>query len=267
MQIPVDKWYPAVFKRCSRRQFNARNLPESILSHLLSFTQNLNRHIQGARAVVVTDEPEEIFKGAIGSYGKIKGAPAYVAFLGNMKDPNVQEKVGILGEFFILEATSIGLATCWVGGFFKPDVAQAHINFDSDEQVIAISPLGFVEDKFTLEEKLMSSLVTSRKRKNLETLLVGSSEVPLSNWVSTALEAARLAPSAVNRQPWRFTLENEVLRVSVDNGRDSSHVSKRLDCGIAMAHIEVGAKYMGVTGEWKFLEGLDVAQFKPLLKC
>jgi len=84
-----------------------------------------------------------VFKGAIGSYGKIKGAPAYVAFIGKLEDPNIQEKVGYIGECLILEATSMGLATCWVGGFFRPDVVSKHITIRQNERVLAVSPLGY----------------------------------------------------------------------------------------------------------------------------
>jgi hypothetical protein len=53
-------------------------------------------------------------------------------------------------------------------------------------------------------------------------------------------------------------VENGTIRISLDNGRDSYHISKRLDCGIAMAHIEIGANYQGVKGQWEYLENPDV---------
>jgi hypothetical protein len=38
-------------------------------------------------------------------------------------------------------------------------------------------------------------------------------------------------------------------------------VSKRLDCGIAMLHIEIAAMSFGISGEWQFLNGPQVARF------
>lgn len=262
MKIPVDKWYTAIFRRRSRRQLDGRALPGDIVDSLLDFSRQLNDQVKGARAVLVTENPDEVFKGAVGSYGKIKGAPAYVAFLGNIKDPHVQEKVGYLGEFFILEAISRGLATCWVGGFFRPEVVRDQIGITKDEQVLAVSPIGFAENRFTLEEKIMSGFATNYKRKNLKTLSSFVDRYPLPIWISSALEAARLAPSAVNRQPWRFSVENDTIKISVDNDRDSYHIST-LDCGIAMAHVELGANHEGFAGQWEYLSGLDVARFKP----
>jgi len=66
------------------------------------------------------------------------------------------------------------------------------------------------------------------------------------DWIISALEAARMAPSAVNRQPWRFSVEeDDSIKISVDSFRDPYRISKRLDCGIAMVHIEVGAGHIG----------------------
>lgn len=262
MQIPADKWYSAIFQRLSRRQFEERSLPEEIIDRLSVVARQLNDDVPGARAVLVTENPSAVFKGAVGAYGKIKGAPAYVAFVGNMEDSSVQEKVGRLGEIFVLEATSLGLATCWIGAFFRPNLVRSQINIDSDEQVLAVSPIGFAKEHYTLEEKLMSGIVMSRKRKNLEELYLNKPTEPLSPWVQSALEAARIAPSAVNRQPWRFSVENEAIKISVDNSRDSYHISKRLDCGIAMAHIEIAANHEGVVGQWEHLSSPDVARFR-----
>ena len=67
---------------------------------------------------------DKVFRGMIGSYGRINGAPAFIAFIGDMQSQYVQEEVGYTGEGIILEATALGLGTCWVGGFFKPDVVK-----------------------------------------------------------------------------------------------------------------------------------------------
>ncbi|MGE5591322.1 MAG: nitroreductase family protein [Bacillota bacterium] len=85
-----------------------------------------------------------------------------------------------------------------------------------------------------------------------------------SEWLSLALEAARLATSAVNRQPWRFVSEGEdVLVEEVVSAWPSGHISRRLDCGIAMLHFELGARRGGRTGTWTLLSEPRVARFEP----
>lgn len=263
MQIPEAKWYDAIFRRRSRRQFNRKVLSQEIVNHFLDFSRELEKNIDGARAVIITSDSDKVFRGAIGSFGKIRGASAYVAFIGNMEDLNVQEKVGYIGECFILEATFLGLATCWVGGFFRPDVVKSQITIKHNEQVLAVSPLGYAPEKYSSEEKLMSGFPMGHKRKKMESLCLNGFNREWPDWIISALEAARMAPSAVNRQPWRFSVEeDDSIKISVDSLRDPYRISKRLDCGIAMVHIEVGAGHKGVRGRWEYLQNSDVAIFK-----
>jgi len=212
---------------------------------------------------IITHSIDSVFKGALSHYGKIKGAPLCVAFIGDIRDPYVHEKVGFVGEGIIIEATACGLGTCWVGGFFRPDVAASLAQVYEHEKVLAVTPVGYPADKISLEEKIMTGFGRTHKRRPLEELVTGiKHEMPV--WIRQALEAARIAPSAVNRQPWRFAVTQNSITISVDTMKDTYHISKRIDCGIAMLHIEVAALSCGVQGEWKFLTPPDVAQYSIL---
>ena len=81
-------------------------------------------------------------------------------------------------------------------------------------------------------------------------------------WIGTALDAARLSPSAVIRQPWSFYVERNNITISVRSPGMEFNVAKRLDCGIAMLHMEVAALSHGVQGEWEFLKAPQVARFR-----
>ena len=263
MNIPAARWNEAIYQRHSRRQFDKKPLPEEIVDKLLVCQKGLNQHLPGAKVIFKNQDPNAIFSGIIGSYGKIKDAPTYAAFIGDMRDPNVQEKVGYLGEFFILEATALGLATCWVGGFFRPEAVAQEVKLEEYEKVLSVTPVGFVDSQYSFTEKMMSGMAGSKKRKALNELCL-SQEKTWPGWIKPALEAARVAPSAVNRQPWRFTVEDKSIKVSVDSERsvaDISKISKRLDVGISMAHIEIAALQHGVEGHWQYLESPDVARF------
>ena len=77
------------------------------------------------------------------------------------------------------------------------------------------------------------------------------------------MELARIAPSATNRQPWRFAREDDGSVRLFFEGSDTPVISKRLDCGIAMLHFELGAREMGASGSWRLLSGRDVALWVP----
>ena len=108
MEIPVNSWLNAINVRHSRRAFTGESLPEDKL-HRLETIANEFKPFRGARAVVVKDPPENVFKGAIGSYGKVKDAPHFIAFIGDTSVLEVQEVTGYLGEGIILEATSMDI--------------------------------------------------------------------------------------------------------------------------------------------------------------
>jgi len=262
MDIPSSRWHLAIEKRRSRRHFDP-NLPigRAALA-ALDMVCNQFAPFPHARSRLVTESAKSVFKGIIGSYGKIKDAPAFIAFIGNMDAPFVQEEVGYTGEGIILEATALGLNTCWVGGFFRPEIVASLIEVSSKERVLAITPVGYAQESESWEEKLMTDFGRSRNRLPLSKLVRGLPRERWPDWVNVSLEAARLAPSATNRQPWSFDVQDDGITILVRTMRPGFNVSKRLDCGIAMLHLEVAAIDCGCKGEWEFLPSPQVAKFK-----
>jgi len=260
MEIPASRWYRVIEKRRSWRRFELRPLGSKILAHINSICNDF-RPFPDARAVLVTHGPETVFRGAIGPYGKIKGAPAFVAFIGNMENPYSQEQVGYTGESIILEAEAMNLATCWVAGFFRRKVVESLIRIDKNERVMAITPIGYATKRQSFEERIMTGFGITHKRKKLSGLVAGLDESEWPEWIKFSLEAARLAPSAVNRQPWRFHIEPDSITVSVNVMKREYGISKRLCCGIAMLHIEIAALNCGIKGNWEFLKQPQVAKY------
>jgi nitroreductase len=262
MNIPFSRWHPAIDKRRSRRYFDP-NLP--IAPEVLAALDNVCNQFAPfphARSRLVTESADSVFKGIIGSYGKIKDAPAFIAFIGNMDDPFVQEEVGYTGEGIILEATALGLNTCWVGGFFRRETAASLVEVSNKERVLAITPVGYARESESWEEKLMTRFGRSHNRLPLSKLVRGLPKEKWPNWVTVSLEAARLAPSAANRQPWGLDVQDDGITVFVRTMGPEFNVSKRLDCGIAMLHLEVAASDSGCRGEWELLPSPLVGKFK-----
>jgi len=261
MDIPFSRWHGVIEKRRSRRRFDP-NLP--IAPETLAALDKVCNHFAPfphARSRLVTESAETVFKGIIGSYGKIRDASAFIAFIGNMDDPFVQEEVGYMGEGIILEATALGLDTCWVGGFFRPEIAGSLVKASSNERVLAVTPVGYAREFKSWEEKSMTRFARSHSRLPLSKLVKGLPREKWPDWVNICLEAARRAPSAANRQPWGFDVQENSITVFVRSRGPESNVSKRLDCGIAMLHLEVAAADSGCMGEWEFLPSPQVAEF------
>ncbi len=263
MEIPASRWFSAIRTRRSRRRFDQILVSPDLLAKLGKVCAEL-QPFPHARVVLVNESPKRLFKGIVGPYGKIKGAQAFIAFIGDMDSPNVQEEVGYTGEGIILEAEALSLATCWVAGFYRRDVASSLVEMSENERILAITPVGYSAERESIEERLMTGFGWTHRRKSLSSIVKGVSEAKWPEWVRAALEAVRFAPSAVNRQPWIFQVEPESITISVNKPGLEFNIDKRLDCGIAMLHIAVAALYYGTKGRWEFLEAPYVARFEAV---
>jgi hypothetical protein len=251
-------WHQAIPVRESRRSFRPTDIEGNKMDRIDRLCREF-RPFQQARAELVVRSPERVFRGLVGGCGGVSGARCYLAFIGGTAKPAAEEGIGYTGEAIILEATLLGLGTCWVSGFFRPGAVGGDVRLGPHERVFAVSPLGYATRERTAKDRIYSALVGSKSRKPLASIVSGSPPEP---WQSKAVEAARLAPSAVNRQPWRFSLAPGAITISVDAPRNRERYPSRLDCGIAMLHLELGALAAGVTGTWTILPSPDVALFE-----
>lgn len=278
--MPVAEWAAAIVVRHSARTYTGRAVDPVLLDRLQHFCGCLPA-AEVARVVLVRDVPDSVFTGFVGSYGRVLGAPSALLMIGMEAEPAVQESLGYLGEAVILEATSLGLGTCWVAGFFDRPLAAALVALAPGERVLAISPIGDAQARLRTGERVLKRFVGAHKRKGVEEIASGFAPELWPAWAAEGVRLARVAPSAVNRQPWRFELEaapaasaavargpvaaaeptGSVIISTVIKGSEGN-ISRRLDCGIAMLHFEVGARLMGAPGRWEVLEAPEVARYQ-----
>jgi hypothetical protein len=263
MDIPAESWRRAIEQRYSRRSFSDQRIDEDMLLRLEALCETINASEDGVRVIVAPEMTAGVFRGIVGAYGKVSGAPSGLIFLGNTATTHINERVGYHGEAAVLEATALGLDTCWVGGFFSREKAASYAVLAPEEQVFAVSPLGYAQATTSFSEKMLKRMAKSHKRKPLEEIAPGIESGTWPEWAVDAAAAARVAPSAVNRQPWRFRMEEASVVLYLDSPKDSYQIAKRLDCGIAMMHFETAALSKGMPGDWTFLEGTEVARYTP----
>jgi len=282
--MPVTAWAEAIAIRGSTRTYDGSLVTPESLDDLERLCEGLPAS-EIARVVVVREAPSDVFTGVIGSYGRINGAPSVLLIVGTESASAVQESAGYLGEAAILEATSLGLGTCWVAGFFDRERASALVRLEPGERILAVSPLGNAPRKPPGRDRLFKRAVKAHQRKPLDEIAPGFDPATWPDWAVNGVRLAQAAPSAVNRQPWRFRFdaggsreltqpdvprEQTNPQVSVSAGTVTvstiqkgyeGKVSRRLDCGIAMLHFEIGARAMGALGKWEVLEAPGVARY------
>lgn len=258
----VERWLKAVPLRHSRRSYTGEPVPSGSLDALESLAASF-RPWSRVRAVLVREAPASVFLGIVGSYGGISGAPSAIVLVGEKDVPG--ERIGYVGEALVLEATALGLDTCWVGGFFSAAATRRLVSMEDGERVHAIIALGHAQQQVSRKERVLFGQGRAKHRRALEEIAGGAEGWP--TWVRQGLEAVRVAPSAMNRQPWRFSYDEgservpESIVVSFD-GPDAPKISKRLDCGIAMLHFELGVMAEGVRGTWESLDSPQVARYE-----
>lgn len=250
----AERWYKAIFSRYSVRAYDGRTVPRDMQDEIEKLIEGFSPMCNGARAVLLEDGAEEILRGFLGAFGRIRGADMLLVLIGEASYPNHEVAVGFLGEGIILHATSLGLGTCWVSGTYSRRAVEARVKLGDSEKVMAVSPIGFAKrPRQGVGERAVEPPKGLHRRKPLRSMIRGLPVKDFPLGYLEALEAARLAPSAVNRQPWRFTVESDGIAVSAARFELLPMAARKLDCGISMLHLEAAACVNGIRGEWEFL--------------
>ena len=164
-------------------------------------------------------------------------------------------------ESLVLYATSIGLGTCWVGGTFKKGQFAKAMEVKEGEILPIVVPIGYAKEKKSLIDKTMRFISKCDKRKQWnEIFYFRDFSCPLTQHCTLdgfkdMFENVRLAPSAVNKQPWRIVKRGNEFYFYVNEDKEEKKESicdiKRIDMGIAMCHFELTCKEQGIKGSFK----------------
>ena len=215
----------AIKARHSVRAYKEQPLTEDVVKALEEKIAELNRegdlHIQ-----LILNEPKA-FQGTLAKYGKFRGVNNYIVVAGKKTD-DLDERVGYYGEHLVLFAQTLGLNTCWVGLSYSK-VPGTYV-LEDGEKIACYIAIGYGE-----------SQGTGHKIKTVEQVSNASDTTP--SWFKKGIEAALLAPTAVNQQKFSFEY------VGMKDGHQQVRAKKgfsmigytKIDLGIAKYHFEVGA--------------------------
>ena len=215
----------AIEARHSVRAYKDQPLSEEIVKVLEDEIVKLNHegqlHIQ-----LICNEPKA-FQGTMAKYGKFRNANTYIVMAAK-KAEDLDERIGYYGEHLVLLAQTLGLNTCWVGLSYSK-VPGTYV-LEEGEKIACYIAIGYGETQGV-----------SHKIKTVEQVSNASDITP--SWFRKGVEAALLAPTAVNQQ--KFTFEY----VGMSNNRHQVRAKKgfsmigytQMDLGIAKYHFEIGA--------------------------
>lgn len=169
-------------------------------------------HIQ-----LITEEPEA-FQAGKPTYGQFKGCKNYLALVG---PKGKDEEIGYYGERIVLKAQALGVNSCWVALTYKK--GKAAVKTGAGEKLYMVVALGYGETQGA-----------SHKVKALEEISDYKPGDP--EWYKAGLEAALLAPTAMNQQKFRFERSGETVKAKAGMG-----FYTKTDLGIVKYHFELGS--------------------------
>ncbi len=215
----------AIEARHSVRAYKDQPLSEEIVKVLEDEIVKLNNegqlHIQ-----LICNEPKA-FQGTMAKYGKFRNANNYLV-MAEKRAEDLDERVGYYGEHLVLLAQTLGLNTCWVGLSYSK-VSGTYV-LEEGEKIACYIAIGYGETQGV-----------GHKIKTVEQVSNASDITP--SWFKKGVEAALLAPTAVNQQKFSFKY------VGMINNRHQVRAKKgfsmigytQMDLGISKYHFEVGA--------------------------
>lgn len=208
----------AIRTRHSVRQYTNEPLRAE---HIAALEREIARCNQksGLHIQLITNEPKA-FSGLLSHYGWLRGVTDYIALVGK-DNSELEELCGYYGEHLVLKAQQLGMNTCWVGGTYRKKKAEFQVA--PGEKLCLVIAVGYGENQGK-----------SRRSKTYDQVAEAGNPVP--DWFSRGVEAALLAPTAVNQQKFRL-----ILRDGKVEARAGTGPLTKVDLGIVKYHFEVGA--------------------------
>jgi len=173
----------------------------------------------GLHIQLVTDEPKA-FDSTMAHYGKFSGVTNYIAMIGK-KGPMLDELCGYYGEKIVLYAQQLGLNTCWVAMTYKKILGVFTV--EAGEKLAIVIAIGYGNTSGVAHKSKAPADVSS---------VTGTAP----EWFTRGVAAALLAPTAMNQQKFRFSLDGNQVSAKAGTGFYS-----KLDLGIVKYHFELGA--------------------------
>ncbi len=204
----------AMRERHTVRNYQKKTLPTDIVEMLTQRIDENNKEHRLKMKLIVDDSS------GFGTFFKLilaRGVKNFIILAGPDTD-DLDEKLGYAGCDVMLYAQTLGLNTWWVGATYNKAVSKLVPGY----KVIGIIAVGYGVVQGAQHKSKSSSEVSEYKGK-----------VP--QWFSSGVEAALLAPTALNKQA--FFMSGRENKVEMK----CTGAFAGVDSGIVKYHFELGA--------------------------
>lgn len=236
-------------KRHSVRNYDGRPLSQETIDKIKDYIKDLTNPFDKKVRIELIQQNSGNESIKLGTYGVIKGANYFLAAACE-KDNLSLIALGYSLEKVILYCTSLGLGTVWLGGTFNKGNFAKAVNLKENEILPIVSPVGYEGGKKSLFAKIVGNN-TNKRNDFSKSFFNGDFNTPLSESDAEEfyepLEMLRLAPSAVNKQPWRVIKKDDRIHFYFKDAKNSTII----DMGIALCHFHLTAMENNLDGELK----------------
>jgi len=246
--------YEAIFVRRTVRKYKMDPLEQSLLNSIKNFaesTPGLSPGIRVEYRLLEFADMKKHFNGKL----PVK-APYYFAIYSE-KIQGFQMNAGYLMQQVSLYLTAKGMGSCYLG-MLKPKKQKVDaVKTDSAqlEYVIAFAFGKAANEVYRSSDKV--------KRLPLDDIAVFKSEVNKN--IKAMVQAARLAPSSMNSQPWRLVVYDNRIHIFCKKNIFLTGVlneAKLIDIGICLAHLLVTAEELWIDVKTIHLDNIRSIAFR-----
>jgi len=253
--------YRAIQLRVSVRRFLNKPLSREILdqiSKIIASVQTLSAD-NLFQAPLYHVLPGDNLTRTLGAYSNIVNPPHYLApyIIG---DDHPLVDLGYRIEQIVLHLTSIGLGTCFLGTISRQERVRQIINIPENSVIGAFLCIGWPASSGVghFLNRMLHRSTGAQNKHPLEKIFFWEDfshpSIP-PDWLEKYIEAARLAPSAVNTQPWRLLWRDDwlFLYVLCNNPRygPRNQDYRLYDGGICMANVSLSLSASSISSHWE----------------
>lgn len=242
--------------RQSVREFKRRTIPDEDLNEMRDFFSGTKRLLPDIRTElkIFTDpDMKNRLEGVVGYRGLAFGAPAYLVVFSEDKD-HYLFNAGFIGEQLCLKLTDMEIDHCWLT-VHDTDAAKRALLTDTGLEPAVILAAGYgkaVSAKPRLDIETPSMLKYNKREEHIAPKIAQDDMVFSGTWgtpmdwsenavdplLDEALYAASLAPSFLNRQPYRFIVRNASVVLCAKQEEITTIADTALDVGATMYNFD-----------------------------
>ncbi|MFO7887369.1 MAG: nitroreductase family protein [Eubacteriales bacterium] len=244
-------------ERKSVRDYKKKTVPQKVIDNILQFSEEADKLIPGIDTELLVKDKSHVYlqlQETAGYKGIMIEAPHYLILLSQKKGYYI-ENAGYLGEKISLKALDLGVNTCWIT-FSDSEKVKKRLFLNTDKEIVAIMALGYDANKNKVVNTTNVGDNYSKSqlkivKNNISTRCKIEEIVYIKEWghnatyeeiknrgLLDALNYARLAPSTMNRQPWRFILDGEKVILTIRDDENIGEYDEKIDAGISMLYFE-----------------------------